>query len=216
MKCGDRYHKCVDHSSNRESERGSRQIPSSEGAKECSPRRKPWVDWRKMARAPEGRKKPYQSANYAGRLIRAKIAPHLLASMEKSRLYYGDNFTVLREHIKDESVDHIYLQQSRKEHGVSQDSCSAHPSARRFDTFHRVCLLSPPGACCGVHSPTHGLRRGLHSFAASRLLGADLGSPKNPAHDHSLRFRACPSSVNRDSRRGGGCLLRLSFTGPLG
>jgi len=29
--------------------------------------------------------------------------------MEKNQLYYGDNLTVLREHIKDESVDLIYL-----------------------------------------------------------------------------------------------------------
>ncbi len=29
--------------------------------------------------------------------------------MEKNQLYYGDNVTVLREHIKDESVDLIYL-----------------------------------------------------------------------------------------------------------
>ena len=29
--------------------------------------------------------------------------------MEKNCLYYGDNLTVLREHIKDESVDLIYL-----------------------------------------------------------------------------------------------------------
>ncbi|MFZ0277259.1 MAG: hypothetical protein WA254_09645 [Candidatus Sulfotelmatobacter sp.] len=29
--------------------------------------------------------------------------------MQKNQLYYGDNLTVLREHIKDESVDLIYL-----------------------------------------------------------------------------------------------------------
>ncbi len=29
--------------------------------------------------------------------------------MEKNQLHYGDNLTVLREHIKDESVDLIYL-----------------------------------------------------------------------------------------------------------
>jgi 16S rRNA G966 N2-methylase RsmD len=29
--------------------------------------------------------------------------------VEKNCLYYGDNLTVLREHIKDESVDLIYL-----------------------------------------------------------------------------------------------------------
>jgi site-specific DNA-methyltransferase (adenine-specific) len=29
--------------------------------------------------------------------------------VQKDQLYYGDNLTVLREHIKDESVDLIYL-----------------------------------------------------------------------------------------------------------
>ncbi len=29
--------------------------------------------------------------------------------MEKNRLYYGDNLEVLRQHVKDESVDLIYL-----------------------------------------------------------------------------------------------------------
>ncbi len=29
--------------------------------------------------------------------------------MEKNQLYYGDNLAVLREHIRDESVDLIYL-----------------------------------------------------------------------------------------------------------
>ena len=41
--------------------------------------------------------------------------------MEKNRLYYGDNLTVLREHIKDESVDLIYLDppfNSRQDYNV--------------------------------------------------------------------------------------------------
>ena len=29
--------------------------------------------------------------------------------MEKNNLYYGDNLEVLRQHVKDESVDLIYL-----------------------------------------------------------------------------------------------------------
>jgi site-specific DNA-methyltransferase (adenine-specific) len=29
--------------------------------------------------------------------------------MEKNQLYYGDNLIVLREHIRDESADLIYL-----------------------------------------------------------------------------------------------------------
>jgi len=40
---GDPCHKCVRGSLNRESQRRSKRRPSSEGAKECSPRRKPWV-----------------------------------------------------------------------------------------------------------------------------------------------------------------------------
>ncbi len=41
--------------------------------------------------------------------------------MEKNRLYYGDNLVVLREHIKDESVDLIYLDppfNSRQDYNV--------------------------------------------------------------------------------------------------
>ena len=41
--------------------------------------------------------------------------------MEKNRLYYGDNLIVLREHIKDESVDLIYLDppfNSRQDYNV--------------------------------------------------------------------------------------------------
>ncbi len=32
-----------------------------------------------------------------------------MQTTQKNQLYYGDNLTVLREHIKDESVDLIYL-----------------------------------------------------------------------------------------------------------
>ena len=35
--------------------------------------------------------------------------------MQKNQLYYGDNLAVLREHIKDESVDLIYLDPLLKE-----------------------------------------------------------------------------------------------------
>jgi 16S rRNA G966 N2-methylase RsmD len=41
--------------------------------------------------------------------------------VEKNQLYYGDNLTVLREHIKDESVDLIYLDppfNSRQDYNV--------------------------------------------------------------------------------------------------
>jgi site-specific DNA-methyltransferase (adenine-specific) len=41
--------------------------------------------------------------------------------VEKNQLYYGDNLAVLREHIKDESVDLIYLDppfNSRQDYNV--------------------------------------------------------------------------------------------------
>jgi site-specific DNA-methyltransferase (adenine-specific) len=41
--------------------------------------------------------------------------------VQKNQLYYGDNLTVLREHIKDESVDLIYLDppfNSRQDYNV--------------------------------------------------------------------------------------------------
>jgi site-specific DNA-methyltransferase (adenine-specific) len=41
--------------------------------------------------------------------------------VEKNCLYYGDNLTVLREHIKDQSVDPIYLDppfNSRQDYNV--------------------------------------------------------------------------------------------------
>ena len=41
--------------------------------------------------------------------------------MEKNQLYYGDNLEVLRQHLKDESVDLIYLDppfNSRQDYNV--------------------------------------------------------------------------------------------------
>jgi site-specific DNA-methyltransferase (adenine-specific) len=41
--------------------------------------------------------------------------------VEKNQLYYGDNLEVLRQHIKDESVDLIYLDppfNSRQDHNA--------------------------------------------------------------------------------------------------
>jgi site-specific DNA-methyltransferase (adenine-specific) len=41
--------------------------------------------------------------------------------VEKNQLYYGDNFVVLREHIRDESVDLIYVDppfNSRQDYNV--------------------------------------------------------------------------------------------------
>ena len=63
--------------------------------------------------------------------------------MEKNQLYYGDNLTVLREHIKDESVDLIYLDppfNSRQDYNVlfgeieepfTGESCPAMSDKRR-------------------------------------------------------------------------------------
>ncbi len=46
--------------------------------------------------------------------------------MEKNQLYYGDNLTVLREHIRDESVDLIYLDppfNSRQDYNAVSGRC---------------------------------------------------------------------------------------------
>src|SRR5579859_3446224 len=56
FKSGDRCHKCAADSSNRESHSRSKQRPSSEGAKERSPRRKPWVVCRSVGNSPGGAK----------------------------------------------------------------------------------------------------------------------------------------------------------------
>jgi site-specific DNA-methyltransferase (adenine-specific) len=45
----------------------------------------------------------------------------MASAVQKNQLYYGDNLTVLREHIKDESVDRIYLDppfNSRQDYNV--------------------------------------------------------------------------------------------------
>jgi hypothetical protein len=58
----------------------------------------------------------YQSSNY-----RAPVSALESGAVEKNCLYYGDNLTVLREHIKDESVDLIYLDppfNSRQDYNV--------------------------------------------------------------------------------------------------
>ena len=57
--------------------------------------------------------------------------------MEKNQLYYGDNLTVLREHIKGESVDLIYLDppfNSRQDYNVlfaERDGTDRLPALRR-------------------------------------------------------------------------------------
>ena len=57
--------------------------------------------------------------------------------MEKNRLYYGDNLAVLREHIKDESVDLIYLDppfNSRQDYNVLFAERTACPERSRRGT----------------------------------------------------------------------------------
>ena len=64
--------------------------------------------------------------------------------MEKNCLYYGDNLTVLREHIKDESVDLIYLDppfNTRQDYNVlfaERDGTDRLPALRRRRTFKKV------------------------------------------------------------------------------
>jgi hypothetical protein len=53
------------------------QPPSSEGAKECSPRRKPWVRAQKESPAPEGRKKT-QADNMSAAPLKIKISRNQL------------------------------------------------------------------------------------------------------------------------------------------
>jgi len=62
----------------------------------------------------------HQTSKLRRPLFRARIAANAPA-MEKNRLYYGDNLAVLREYIKDESVDLIYLDppfNSRQDYNV--------------------------------------------------------------------------------------------------
>lgn len=53
--------------------------------------------------------------------VRSSYPRYNQPSMQKNQLYYGDNLTVLREHINDESVDLIYLDppfNSRQDYNV--------------------------------------------------------------------------------------------------
>src|SRR5208337_4854415 len=57
---------------------------------------------------------------------------------QKNQLYYGDNLTVLREHIKDESVDLIYLDppfNSRQDYNVLFAEKSGERSASQIMAF---------------------------------------------------------------------------------
>lgn len=57
---------------------------------------------------------------------------------EKNRLYYGDNLTVLREYIADESVDLIYLDppfNSRQDYNVLFAEKDGNSSAAQITAF---------------------------------------------------------------------------------
>ena len=65
---------------------------------------------------------PRHSHLAPGRAITQPPSPRYnLPAVEKNQLYYGDNLEVLRQHIKDESVDLIYLDppfNSRQDYNV--------------------------------------------------------------------------------------------------
>jgi hypothetical protein len=78
-----------------------------------SPGRKSGVSPKKGNRVPRGRHQLSNSFRTAFQLE--------CSAVQKNQLYYGDNLTVLREHIKDESVDLIYLDppfNSRQDYNV--------------------------------------------------------------------------------------------------
>src|SRR5579863_2181625 len=69
---------------------------------------------------PHGIPPTHQASKLRWPAFRARIAQNAPV-MEKNQLYYGDNLAVLREHIKDESVDLIYLDppfNSRQDYNV--------------------------------------------------------------------------------------------------
>ena len=59
--------------------------------------------------------------------------------MEKNQLYYGDNLEVLRQHLKDESVDLIYLDppfNSRQDYNVLFAERACPERSRRGTRFN--------------------------------------------------------------------------------
>jgi site-specific DNA-methyltransferase (adenine-specific) len=64
--------------------------------------------------------------------------PHNPVTQEKNKLYYGDNYDVLRQHIKDESVDLIYLDppfNSRQDYNVLFAEKDGSRSASQITAF---------------------------------------------------------------------------------
>jgi 16S rRNA G966 N2-methylase RsmD len=70
-----------------------------------------------------------QTSNYATAQSALKSP-----AVQKNQLYYGDNLEVLRQHIKDESVDLIYLDppfNSRQDYNVLFTERACHERSRR-------------------------------------------------------------------------------------
>ena len=85
-----------------------------------------------------------------GRTIRARIAPVYLRAWKRINSIMATTSPSCVKHIKNESVDLICLDPPFNSRG-------------RF-------LLTPLQGSVPLFALSHGLRRGLHSFAASRLL----------------------------------------------
>src|SRR5580704_6033037 len=86
-------------------------------------------------------------------------------------------------------------QQAKVDAHVSSDStrlmrvgCS-HSSSRSF--------LPPPSGLAHLHSRTHGLRHGLHSYAASRLKPASSGSGSTDRPGAQQTSKPSPRSASR-------------------
>jgi site-specific DNA-methyltransferase (adenine-specific) len=65
-----------------------------------------------------------------------------MSSAQKNQLYYGDNLGVLREHIKDESVDLIYLDppfNSRQDYNVLFAEKDGTRSSSQIIAFEDTC-----------------------------------------------------------------------------
>jgi hypothetical protein len=94
--------------------------------------------------------------------------------VQKNHLYYGDNLGVLREHIKDESVDLIYLDppfNSRQDYNVLFAEKDGTPRVHR-----RLWLSKTPGS--GTWTPKPPIRKSscpeaeqlnISNYSAARL-----------------------------------------------
>jgi hypothetical protein len=91
---------------------GERMQPTAQAVGGCAPM---------MKKPRKGERSHTKLTNYAHPRSALELRRVLFAGMEKNCLYYGDNLAVLREHIKDESVDLIYLDppfNSRQDYNV--------------------------------------------------------------------------------------------------